>query len=565
MFGEQAVGSSNKEPSKMKRGKEIAAVLAHYGIDFLAESRSPLRFLISPSKLFQRRRPAQHSTAEGLRLALEELGPTYIKLGQAASTRPDLVPPEYVAELTKLQDSAPEVRYADIAHVVKEELGFTPETKFACFEKEPLGTASLGQVHAAILPDGSQVIVKVQKPHIQEQIAADLKVLHDVANFVSEHTSIGRTQDVKGWLDEFEFTLQNELDYTREARNADRFRNNFENDDSVYVPRVYWEYTCPRVLTMERIEGIKISNLEELDQAGLDRRQLARTCALVVLKMVYDHGFFHADPHAGNFFVLDNGRLALIDCGMVGRVDKELKDSLMRIALAVSQKDADQLTDEVMSFAYSDRRVLRQDLKRDITRILLTHMESGTEKLSMARMLNDTLTAAAKHGLELPSAIALLARTFTMAEGMGAHLDPEFNLTEFAEPYLRELFTKRYSTDALMERAREEGPLTADLLLRLPKRAERMLSRLERGEFAIVARLDNQDDLLRHLHVAANRISMSMLSAGLIGAMSVLTIVYRPAGFHGWSGAILLILLLLVCMAGISLLLSIWRAGKKEE
>jgi len=528
-------------------------VLIHYGFEFLVESPAfaPINSL--------RKKSHEHSPPERVRMVLEELGPTYIKLGQAASTRPDIVPPEYAHELTKLQDRAPAVPFPDIAHVIKEELGFTPETVFGCFNREPRGIASIAQVHEAVLPDGEEVVIKVQRPKIRERIDADLPVLHDVVDYLSDHSAAGSSIDLQGWFSEFEFSLLNELDFTREARNAERFRRNFGDDKSIYIPKVYWQYTTPRVLTLELVEGTKISDVDQLDRDRVDRKELARTAALLVLKMVYDHGFFHADPHAGNFFVLGDGRIALIDFGMVGRLDDELKDALMRIALAVSRRDADQLTDEVLSFAYSEGRVDREGLKRDINRLIITHMEGGVEKFSMANMLNETLTAAAQHGLIVPSSIALLARTFTMAEGMGAMLDPDFNLTAFSEPYLEELFAKRYSREAMLERARVEGPFLADLVMRFPKRAERILSRVERGEFAVISRIDDIDEIVRHMHLATNRLSVSFITASLIVSLAIFMVAF---GARGLAGTIITALFIVVGGAGMLLLISIWRSGK---
>ena len=530
-------------------------MLIHYGFEFLVESP-----VLAPLSGF-RKKQHEHSAPARVRMALEELGPTYIKLGQAASTRPDLIPPEYAKELTKLQDRAPTVPYPEIAHVVKEELGFTPETLFGCINKEPRGVASLAQVHEAVLPDGDEVVVKVQRPKTRERVDADLLVLHDVIDYLAGHSSAGKAIDLQGWFSEFEFSLLNELDFTREARNAERFRRNFADDKSIYVPQINWQYTTPRVLTMELVEGTKISDIDQLDRDGVDRKELARTAALIVLKMVYDHGFFHADPHSGNFFVLGDGRIALIDFGMVGRLDDELKDALMRIALAVSRRDGDQLTDEVLSFAYSEGRVDREGLKRDINRLLITHMEGGSEKFSMAKMLNETLSAAARHGLIVPSSIALLARTFTMAEGMGAMLDPDFNLTTFSEPYLEELFAKRYSRDAIGERAKVEGPFLADLLMRFPKRAERILSRVERGEFAVISRIDDIDDIVRHMHLATNRLAISFITAALIVSLAIFMVAF---GARGFAGTIITGLFVVVGGAGLLLLISIWRSGKSD-
>lgn len=553
-----------KARTKLKRTSEIGKVLAHYGFEFLLESPAWWSYVVAPQKLFLKKKHEHHTAPERVRKALEDLGPTFIKLGQAASTRPDLVPEAYVQELSKLQDNTAPEPYGEISHVIKQELGLTPENAFAVFDCEPAGSASLAQAYPAVLPDGRQVMVKVQRPNIRQRVDGDLLLLRDIVSFVCDHTSYANNIDLRGWFDEFEFTLRNELDFTREGRNADRFRRNFEDDSSLYIAKIYWEFSTPRVLTMEKIDGIKITDLDALKKRGIDPGRLARTATLIVLKMVYDQGFFHADPHAGNFFVLDDGRIGLIDYGMVGRIDEELRESLMRIALAIARNDSDQLTDEILSFAYSEGRVNRENLKRDVSKIMITHTESGTEKLSMAKMLNETLATAARHSLMVPSTIALLARTFTMAEGMGAKLDPNFNLTEFAQPYLEEIFAKRYSQTAILERAKTEGPFLADFALRLPKRAERMISKMERGEFSVVSRIDDIDEIVRQFHTAANRVAMSMIVSALTVTLAILTLVYRPRGFRSVGDGLFTLLLVVVIGAGTLLLLSIWRSGRKD-
>lgn len=556
---------SRKQPSKLKRAGEIASVFGKYGFEFLAESQSPLRFLPFPSLLFKRHKPDERPAPERVRLALEELGATYIKLGQAISTRQDMIPDEYVAELAKLQDNAPPVPIEEIEKVIESELGKPAELIFGQFEKTPIGAASIGQVHEAILSDGTQVVVKIQRPGVQKKVQGDLLVLRDAVHFLSEHTAFGKKHDLEDWFEEFAFTLQNELDYTREGRNADRFRENFESDRAVVIPKVYWQYTSARVITYEKIVGLKVDDVAALEKEGMDRHQIACTCALIVLKMIYEHGFFNADPHPGNFFVLPEGRIAIIDPGMVGKLDSSVKDSLTRLTLAVASVEADRLTDELLVFAHTDKHIDRYRLERDVDRLLQTHMEKSPAQLSMAEMLNDMLETAAEYGLHLPSSITMLARALAMSEGMGKQLDPEFNMTLFAKPYLRELYSKRYAPDSLKDRVGLEGAELIDFLLTLPNRARRLGQRFERGEIAVTTKLEGQDRLARHIHLAANRMSMSMISAGLIAAMAILIAAYRPTGFHRWTDILLFLMMGVVVFVGVVLLASMWRARSSDN
>ncbi len=282
------------------------------------------------------RRGQPYSTPEHLRLALEELGPTYIKLGQVLSTRPDLLPDNYRQELVALQDDAKPVAATQISEVIHCELGGPPSEVFASFELKPLASASLGQAHAATLRDGTEVVVKVRRPHVVEQVAEDLETLRNLAARASRRSDLAADYDLVGIAEEFAHTLRAELDYLQEGRNAERFAANFLNDPTVRVPRIYWETTTSRVLTLERMHGIKVNDVAALDAAGIDRAALASRAARIATQMIFQDGFFHADPHPGNLFVENDGGIALIDFGMVGEVDEQLRDRLGALLLGGS-------------------------------------------------------------------------------------------------------------------------------------------------------------------------------------------------------------------------------------
>src|ERR1044072_7706792 len=393
--------ANGKESSiHLKRTGQIARVFAKHGLDWLSHSHSPWRIFAAPKKWFKRR--PDRTQAERVRMALEELGTTYIKLGQAISTRTDLIPPEYVFELSKLQDQAPSVPYTQIRQVVIEELGDPPEAIFREFSYEPEAAASIGQVHSAITHDGSHVMVKIQRPGAIKRVDEDLEVLKDIATFLTKNTEPGRQYDFAGWLNEFAFTLRNELDYRREGRNADVIRENFLGDLDLYVPKVYWEYTTRRVITMEGVVGIKLSDPEGLKASGIDRRELAQTCARIVLTEIFRHGFFHADPHPGNFFVMESGSIGLVDLGMVGRLDQQTRESLMRVTLAVSKHDTASLVDEILVIGDARGPVRHVDLRIDLDKVVQTYVDGPPEDFSMAHLLNDVLGTAARHRIHVP-------------------------------------------------------------------------------------------------------------------------------------------------------------------
>lgn len=545
--------------ARIGRVGKIARVLAKHGLDWLAETSSPWRVLAWPKKLFKK--TDKRSQPEKLRSALEELGGAYIKLGQAISTRTDLVPVEYLRELAKLQDEAEPVPYEMVAAVVEEELGAPPEQIFARFDRNPMAAASLGQAHRAVLSDGSAVVVKVQRPGVRDRVEEDLAVMKDVAAMLATTSRAARQYDLEGWLDEFTFVIRQEVDYVREGRNADIFRENFKDDPSLIVPRVYWEQTSARVLTMEAVEGIKISSLGELRDAGVDRSGLAETCARIVLTEIFVHGFFHADPHPGNFFVLDDGRVALIDTGMVGRLDDATRHSLTRVVLAISRRDADVLIDELLTLGSTKKAVNRQELRRQIDKLIQIHMDVPEAQLSMAQMLNDTLAMAASHGIRVQSELITLARCIAMSEGLGEMLDPDFKLVEFAGKFLERHYLETRSPIALAERLKDSYPDIAEVALNLPRRLRRLLGSLERGEVAFTARLERTDELIEAVSRAANRLSMSVLIAGTLVGIAVLLLAFGPTTV-GIGRTIMQVFMGLAVAAGIGLFVAIWRSAK---
>ena len=419
------------------RAREVAFVLLRHGLYSLFDLLD-LRVLLPgihhPPPGTPRSGPVQ------LRRALEDLGPTFMKLGQVLSTRPDLVPPEYESELARLQDAAPTVASGEIVAAVEAATGRTLREGFARFELVPMAAASIGQVHAATLPDGSDVIVKVRRPHVMEHVNIDLELLDRLAAVAARRSARVARYDPVALAHEFGATLLDELDYLHEGRNAELVASGFADDDRVHVPKVFWDYTRVDVITEERIRGIKIDDLNALEAGGIDRRAVARCFVEAYLSMVFVRGFFHADPHPGNIFVESASRIALVDFGMVGRVDPETRRGLGTILLALVTSDASRMAEGLLRLGIASDEVDRPLLEQDLAGFLEQYIGTPLDQLRIGPLLTKLMRVVRAHRLRLPSDLALLLKTVMMCEGVAAQLDPGFELVPILVPYAARMF-----------------------------------------------------------------------------------------------------------------------------
>jgi ubiquinone biosynthesis protein len=508
----------------LNRSRQIAGALLTHGWGFLRNNDETVGGVNS--------RPAAARPAH-LRLALEELGTTFIKLGQILSTRADLLPPEYLAELTKLQDSAPPVPFEAIRETLVAELGQPIENVFAEFDSQPLAAASIGQAHAATLPDGTEVVVKIRRPGVVEAVNEDLDILKELAASASRHLEFADRYDLVGLVEEFSQTLRAELDYIREGHSAERFAENFVGDPGIHVPRVFWYATTSRVLTLERIRGIKINDLASLDKQGTARRRLAEYATNVVLKMVCEDGFFHADPHPGNFFVEQNGVIGLIDFGMVGILDERIQDLLADLLIAINHQDADRLVDVFLDLGVTRKRIDRALVRRDIERLLSTYWGLPLGELKVTALLNDAFSIMRQHQMHLPSNLALLLKT--VIEGLGVNLDPDFQLTKSLTPYTERLVLRQYSPFRWVRSFGRASLEFAKLGVELPEQVRRIVGAAEDGNLQIGMRPEGFDPVIDRLERIANRIVLGVIAAAFINGLAVLASVYRPPGWERWA------------------------------
>jgi ubiquinone biosynthesis protein len=566
----------------LSRLHDIAAILIRYGFGDLVSRMGLTHALERAGKALHRDDAAKYAHLPPpvrVRRALEEMGPTFIKLGQVLATRVDLFEPEWIAEFGKLQDSAPPVPYADIRQQLTEDLGAAPEEIFAHFDTEPLAAASIAQVYRARLEDGSEVIVKVRRPGIRPVIEADLRWLMRLAELAE-----GESQELRSFrpsevVRQFSLSLRRELDFSVECRNAEHIAQNFADyslpdqpDDAqnatpepspIVIPRVYWQWTGERVCVQEYIDGIPGRKLEAVDQAGLDRKQLARLGARAVLKMIVEDGFFHADPHPGNVFYLPGNRIAFIDFGMVGRLTEERREQLIRLLLGLVQHEPKRIMDVMLD--WTGEGVLDEPgLALEIQTFLDQYHGLSLKQISLGGMLSDLVSILRQHHLSLPADLALLVKAFISLEGMGRELDPDFDIAGEAMPMLEQSLRARYTPAALFKRGSRAVVEALSLISSLPHDLSRLLRAARRGRLEIHIDVTHLKHVGNQLDGAANRMTVGIVVAALIvGSSIVMTVPGGPSlfglPFFGLFG------FLCAMFGGLWLLLSIWKSNRADR
>ena len=491
--------------------------------------------------------PVGGTEAQRLRLACEELGVTPIKLGQILSSRVDLLPAEVAAELALLHDAVPPEPLQAVEETITRELGRPASEVFARLDPEPLGSASIGQVHAAKLASGEEVVVKVQRPCVAEQVEEDLAIFMDLARLAQTHTAWGDVHDLPAIVEEFGETLRSELDYVREGRNAERMAQSLKHERRLRVPSIYWPYTTRRVLTMERLHGTKITDTDALRAAGVDIHEVSTTLLNVAFKMVLEDGFYHADPHPGNLLVAPGPVLGLVDCGMVGTLEREARENLILLMLAVVERDLSRVVDQLLALGVSSATHQLEALQRDVERALTPHWDLPSGDVDLHRCLDAILGMAYRRRVRAPSGLILVSKTVMMYEAMARHLDPHFSLVEVLEPYLQRLTWRAWCPQRQIRRVTPAVLDLGQLLLSLPRRTHRLLLQAERGNLSLVIRIHDIERISRTLDRLSSRLALAILGAGLAVGLALLLQGYdqhglRPLGI--WLAALALLALL---------------------
>ncbi|MEP0850958.1 AarF/ABC1/UbiB kinase family protein [Funiculus sociatus GB1-A4] len=484
---------------------------------------------------------AQRRTAQAIwiRETFLDLGPTFIKVGQLFSTRADLFPSEYVEELSKLQDKVPAFSYEQAVAIVEKDLGKKIPELYKSFDPIPLAAASLGQVHKATLHSGEEVVVKVQRPALRQLFNIDLQILKGIARFFQNHPEWGRGRDWLGIYEECCRILWEEIDYLNEGSNADTFRRNFRAYDWVKVPRVYWRYTSPRVVTLEYIPGIKISHYEALEAAGLDRKELAQMGARAYLQQLLNDGFFHADPHPGNIAVSAEGSLIFYDFGMMGRIKSNIREQLMETLFGIAQKDADRVVTSLVELGALAPTDDMGPVRRSVQYMLDHFMDKPFENQSVAAISEDLYEIAYDQPFRFPATFTFVMRAFSTLEGVGKGLDPEFNFMEVARPFAMQIMTESNGSDRnsfLNELGRQAAQVSSSALS-LPRRIEDTIEKLERGDLRIRVRSIESDRIMRRM----SSIQLLTNYTLLISAFTLSATILFVNGHVGLAVAVILV------------------------
>ena len=514
----------NRNLRSIKRYRQIGKVLFKYGFDQLLEYLNLSHFIARGKRLLHRdeTKLAQLAPAERMRLALEELGPTFVKLGQLLSTRPDVIPKSYVMEFAKLQDKVPSFSFEEVRSQIRSELGGEIENFYSSVDVEPIAAASIAQVHKAKLMSGPDVVVKVRRPGVVELVETDIDVLVGLALLAERHLPGSDIYDPVGLIREFSRTIRREMDFAREGHTIEKIARNFTDNRTLYFPKVFWEATAKGVLTLEYIDGIKVSNLAALERAGLDRQLIARRGADAFLTMVLDHGFFHGDPHPGNVLILPDNTICLLDYGMVGRLDEQLKNYLVDLLLAITKRNVD----EVISLLNSSGEITEQlnvrALKRDLSEFIDSYYELPLQAIEVGRMLMDFIEILTTYHIKFQPDLMLLAKALITIEGMGRELDPHFDMIEHIRPFIEKAIKNRVSPRHLVRDASEHFLSLIQLAKNLPKDLKELINRVNRNKFKIDLEHRGLDRFINELDKSINRLSSSLIIAALIVGSSII-------------------------------------------
>ncbi len=505
----------------MKRYRQIINILARYGFsEVLVKFNKKGVLKWTP---FSRRRFIYDVNAKSsyrLRLALEELGPAFIKIGQLLSTRSDVIPEDFIVELSKLQDDVTPVPAEQVVELIESELGISVDDEFAFFDMEPYAVASIGQVHKAVLATGEEVVVKIKKPGIDALIRQDLAILKDMAYLFENNTPWGKSYHVTDLAGEIENSVIDELDYKNEGRNTERFHRNFSGSEQVIVPRVFWEYTTKNILMMEYCEGRQLNRFMDLPDEDADLHQLAETIVESYLKQIFIYGFFHGDPHPGNILIVSSTQIVFIDFGICGTLSENLREKFQDILKALVEQRTEEVADGIIELGFTSEYVNRQELVYDIQRIQDSYVRIPFEDLVISDILREFLDTTRKHGIRMPHEFLLLVKTLIAVEGLVTRLNPGYRIM-----YALNKFSDIMKKNFLQRRKKQLNDLVFSyerLLTRIPSSVNRITDQAASGELKFKMEMANTGPVIKKMGNMVNRLSFSIVLGSLILGFSML-------------------------------------------
>jgi ubiquinone biosynthesis protein len=554
------------QPATRSLGRlsEIAQVMVRHGFGYLLEAHK-LTDLLPGRSAEARLAAAPNAVTRGrhLRELFDELGPTFVKFGQLLSTRPDVVPPDIIAELRALQDDVRPFPFEQAEAMIEAELGNSLERLFLDFDPVPVAAASIGQVHRATLPNGKEVAVKVQRPGAARQIEADLALMYQAARLVKERVHALDFVDAQALVDEFARALRHELDYRLEARNAQGFYRNFAGDPHVHVPRVYWSYTRERVLTLEWLEGIHVADVDGTVLTIEERRDLAYLIAETWMTMIFRHGFFHGDPHPANIFVLaEQGTIGLVDFGSVGKLSDDDMTKLTRLFIDAASENVDALPKRLADLGVRYPKEREEEFLAELREIYYRYYGASLAQIDPIQIVREAFQLIYTMNLRLPTRFLLLDRAIATLGAVGIELYPDFNVFEVARPYARGLMLERFTPERIARRARRDALQYAHILREAPHQIYDIFEELRDGQIEVGFVHKGLDEFLAELQKVFNRLVIALIvTGGLIG--SSLIGIFAKAGPHFLGVNVISIIgFALAAVLGIWLFWGVVRSGR---
>ncbi len=565
MLSIKNIGKVTKRYRHLIRYQQIIGIILKYGFENIIEAMNIDHYIESGLRLIPFTRPHEKveklSKNQRIRMVLEELGPTFIKMGQVLSSRPDLIPVDLTKELARLQDNIPSFGFDQVKLIIASEFGRPWDELFDSMDEKPVASASIGQVHRAVLPTMKPIAVKIQRPGIRKTIEADLEIIHHLASIMENNIQEVAFFHPVRIVEEFAKTLEKELDYTIEASNMEQMAEQFSDDKTIHIPKAFRDQSSERVLSMEFIKGIKIDDIDAIDQAGMDRKEITRMGADFIMKQVFEFGFFHADPHPGNIFVLRDQRICPIDFGMTGFVDQTTREIFIDMAHSLASGNAKQTARLLCDLADYENGPDMARLEKEIALFSAMHLSKTLKDIKTSAMVNQFLELCASHGLRIPPDLFLMTKAFISIEGVARKLDPEFDMVGHALPYVRAATFEKYSTKRI---ARDLGGIakeTFTLFQTLPSDVSQLLSLTKQGKLKTIIKIEGLEKLMKTQDQTSNRISFSIIIAALILGSALILNSQIPPIVFGVS-LIGIVGFFAAAVMGIWLLVAIIRKGR---
>ncbi|CAN2040362.1 ubiquinone biosynthesis protein [Candidatus Magnetomoraceae bacterium gMMP-15] len=560
MLGIRKIGVITKTYRNLHRYRQILTVFFRYGFGDLIEMLKIDQYLEIGIQMISKKprtRVAKLTRAARIRMALEELGPAFIKLGQTLSTRPDLIPMEFLNEFSKLQDEVPACSYDEIKKIIDSEFSYKFSKLFKFFDKIPIASASIGQVHKAKLIDGDDVAVKVQRPGIKKIVEIDLEIMFHLATLTERHLEEIRIYRPIKIVEEFARTIEKELDYTIEASHLERFAFQFIDDPTIYVPKVYMEATTSKILTMEFIDGIKVSDISSLENAGLDRKKITARGGDLMFKQIFNHGFFHADPHPGNIFILPNNVICMLDFGMMGSINRKTRENFIDLIESVLKRNPAGATMVILRLTMYDEQPDLRFLERDVGDFMSQHLYKPLKNIEIGKLFQHLMQLVLHHRLYIPSDLFLVMKSLATIEGVGVFLDPDFDMIQQAIPFithvkLARLHPKRITEDIIN--------FSSDFL-KIPQNFQEILLMMQQGKLKVGFEHKGIEPILITHDRTVNRLCFSIIIAALIIGSALIVFAKTPPFFFGIS-FIGIVGFIAAALMGIWLILGMLKGGK---